>query len=170
VENAHRLESRCRACFERSFLIDGQDLRVSASAGVAVFPADAQNPEGLFANAEAALRRAQSENVPFQFYGPEMNARVAESLHLENRLKHALTNDELVLWHQPKIELRTGRLLGFEALIRWQDPETGLVLPGKFIPLMEQTGLILDAGRWALMSRPMPPDQVGAYIAGRPSA
>lgn len=150
AEGAHLLEARSRTCFERTFLIGGEEMRVSASAGVAVFPADAQNPEALFANAEAALRSAQSENVPFQFYGPEMNARVAESLHLENRLKHALTNRELVLWYQPKIELRTGRLIGFEALMRWQDPDTGLVPPGKFIPLMEQTGLILDAGRWAL--------------------
>jgi diguanylate cyclase (GGDEF)-like protein len=147
---ASDIETRCRACFERTFLIEGEELRISASAGVAVHPMHAADAESLYANAEAALRNAQADNLPVRYYGPEMNARVAESLRLENRLKRALRNDELVLWYQPKVDIATGRLQGFEALMRWNDPETGLVPPGKFIPLMEQTGLILDAGRWAL--------------------
>jgi EAL domain-containing protein (putative c-di-GMP-specific phosphodiesterase class I) len=79
-----------------------------------------------------------------------MNARIADSLRLENRLRRALENGEMVLWYQPKVSVKTRKLTGFEALMRWQDPETGLVPPAKFIPLMEQTGLILQAGRWAM--------------------
>lgn len=150
TEGAHLLESRSRAVFERTFQIAGEELRVSASAGVAMFPTDAADADALFANAEAALRSAQSDNLSFQFYGPEMNARVAEALKLENRIKRAFANEEFVFWYQPKIDLKTGRVRGMEALMRWDDPELGQVPPGKFIPLMEQTGLILEAGRWAL--------------------
>jgi len=147
---AHALEARSRACFNQPFTIGQEELRVSAAAGVALFPADANSAEALFANAEAALRSAKTENLSFQFYGPAVNARVAESLRMENRLQRALANDELALWYQPKVCLETGRPKGFEALMRWQDPESGLVLPGHFIPLMEQTGLIVAAGEWAL--------------------
>ncbi|MGQ0444864.1 MAG: putative bifunctional diguanylate cyclase/phosphodiesterase, partial [Beijerinckiaceae bacterium] len=116
----------------------------------AMFPSDGQSPELLFTNAEAALRKAKEQNVRFLFYSPEMNARVADSLRLENRLRRALDNGEMVLWYQPKVSMKTRRLTGFEALIRWNDPETGMVAPARFIPLMEQTGLILEAGRWAM--------------------
>ena len=79
-----------------------------------------------------------------------MNARVTDSLRLETRLRRGLENGEMVLWYQPKVSARTRLITGFEALMRWQDPETGMVPPARFIPLMEQTGLILEAGRWAL--------------------
>jgi diguanylate cyclase (GGDEF)-like protein len=149
-ELAHLIESRNRGLFHLPFLVEGEELRVSATAGVAVFPVDAQNAEALMANAEAALNSAKSQNVPLLFYGPEMNAQAAESLRMENRLKRALENDELALWYQPKIDVRTGKLTGFEALMRWMDPQAGMISPAKFIPIMEQTGLILDAGNWAL--------------------
>ena len=104
----------------------------------------------LVANAEAALRSAKQQNVPLLFYGPEMNARAAESLRMENRLRRALEMQQLSLWYQPKISVKTGRLTGFEALMRWNDPELGMIPPGKFIPVMEQTGLILELGRRVL--------------------
>ncbi|MBI3529981.1 MAG: PAS domain S-box protein [Betaproteobacteria bacterium] len=147
---AHALESRNREWFERPFTVSGEELRISATAGIAMFPDDGENAEALFANAEAALRLAKAQSAPFLFYGPEMNARVAESLRLETRLRRAIANQELVLWYQPKIDLKTGKITGMEALMRWRDPESGLVPPGKFIPIMEQTGMILDAGNWAL--------------------
>jgi EAL domain-containing protein (putative c-di-GMP-specific phosphodiesterase class I) len=84
------------------------------------------------------------------FYTPELNARVAEALALENRLRGALEAGQFVLHYQPKVDTKTRALVGLEALIRWNDPELGLVPPGKFIPLMEETGIILQAGRWAL--------------------
>ena len=148
---AHFLEAHNRKMFGQPFVLGQEELRVSATAGIAVFPDDGNNPEMLFANAEAALRKAKEQNARFLFYSPEMNARVADSLRLENRLRQALENGEMVLWYQPKVNVKTRKLTGFEALMRWQDPETGMVPPAKFIPLMEQTGLILEAGRWALL-------------------
>jgi EAL domain-containing protein (putative c-di-GMP-specific phosphodiesterase class I) len=147
---AQVLDARNEAVFGRPFLAGQEELRVSATAGIVMFPGDGENPESLFANAEAALRKAKEQSARFLFYSPEMNARVAESLRLENRLRRALENGEMVLWYQPKVSVKTRRVTGLEALIRWNDPETGMVGPAKFIPLMEQTGLILDAGRWAM--------------------
>jgi diguanylate cyclase (GGDEF)-like protein/PAS domain S-box-containing protein len=147
---AHVLEAGNDALFGQPFLLGQEELRVSATAGIAVFPGDGDNPEKLFANAEAALRKAKEQNARLLFYGPEMNARIADSLRLENRLRRALENGEMVLWYQPKVSVKTRKLTGFEALMRWQDPESGMVPPAKFIPLMEQTGLILEAGRWAM--------------------
>ena len=147
---ARVLETHNRQLFGQPFLLGKEELRVSATSGVAVFPADGDNPEMLFANAEAALKKAKASGERFLFYGPEMNARIADSLRLENRLRSALENGEMVMWYQPKVNVKTRKVIGFEALMRWQDPETGMVPPARFIPLMEQTGLILDAGRWAL--------------------
>jgi EAL domain-containing protein (putative c-di-GMP-specific phosphodiesterase class I) len=130
--------------------VEGEEVRISATAGIAMYPADGMNAETVFANAEAALHRAKATSAPFLFYGREMNARVSESLRLETRLRRAIENDQLMLWYQPKIDLATRQLTGFEALMRWEDPESGLVPPAVFIPVMEQTGLILDAGAWAL--------------------
>lgn len=149
-EVAHILEEHTRRMFGQPFLLRQEELRVSATAGIAVFPGDGNNPEMLFANAEAALREAKEQNVRCLFYSRDMNARIADSLRLENRLRRALENGEMVLWYQPKVNAKTREITGFEALMRWQDPETGMVPPGQFIPLMEQTGLILQAGLWAL--------------------
>jgi diguanylate cyclase (GGDEF)-like protein/PAS domain S-box-containing protein len=147
---ARFVETGNRELFNRPYWIGGEELRVSATVGVAVFPEDAKLPEMLVANAEAALRSAKQQNVPLLFYGREMNAQATESLRMENRLRRALERQELVLWYQPKIDVKTGTLTGFEALMRWNDPELGMIPPVKFIPLMEQTGLILEAGNWAL--------------------
>jgi diguanylate cyclase (GGDEF)-like protein/PAS domain S-box-containing protein len=148
---ARFVEACSRALFSQSYGMGSEELRVSATAGVAVFPADAELAETLVANAEAALRSAKQQNVPMLFYGPEMNARAAESLRTESRLRRALEARELVLWYQPKIDMKTGKLTGFEALMRWNDPDLGMIPPGNFIPIMEQTGLILEAGNWALL-------------------
>jgi len=150
TDAARFLESHNRQLFGQPFVLGKEELRISATSGVAVFPGDGSNPEVLFGNAEAALRKSKEQNARFLFYRPEMNARIADSLRMENRLRLALENGEMVLWYQPKVNVRTRKITGFEALMRWNDPETGMVAPAKFIPLMEQTGLILEAGRWAL--------------------
>jgi len=104
----------------------------------------------LFRNAEAALKRAKRAGDRILFYHPEMNARVAETLILENRLRRAIEEEQLVLHYQPKISAASGRITGLEALIRWRDPVAGLVPPGKFIPVLEESGMILDVGTWAI--------------------
>ncbi|MBI3919050.1 MAG: GAF domain-containing protein [Betaproteobacteria bacterium] len=132
------------------FKIGDKDLAITMAAGIAVFPADGADADALFRNAEAALKQAKSSGEHFLFYRPEMNARVAETLQLENKLRQALDKEEFVLHYQPKLDLAKGTICGVEALIRWNDPETGLVPPIKFIPLLEETGMILEAGGWAM--------------------
>jgi diguanylate cyclase (GGDEF)-like protein len=144
------LIDQLRAAFAAPVVIEGVELRVAFKAGIAVFPTDGETTEGLSANAETALRRAKETGQAYLFYAPEMNARVAESLALEHRLRRALEDGRLALHYQPKIDVKTGDIAGLEALIRWHDPELGTVPPAKFVSLMEETGMILAAGRWAL--------------------
>ena len=146
----HLLSDRLEQAFAQPILVQGQELRAVLRAGVAVFPNDGDTAEVLCSNAEAALKRAKDTGERFVFYTPEINARVSESLALENRLRRALEAEEFVLHYQPKVDAKTRAIVGLEGLIRWNDPQLGLVPPGKFIPLMEETGIILQAGRWAL--------------------
>jgi diguanylate cyclase (GGDEF)-like protein len=147
---AHVLEQVLSGIQKQPFLISGQELRVSARAGVSTYPADGEDVETLLRNAEAALKKAKLSGDKFLFYSAEFNARVAEKLTLENKLRRALEQEQLVLHYQPKIDLESGQISGVEALMRWNDPDTGLVPPMKFIPVLEQTGMILEAGQWAL--------------------
>ncbi len=149
-EVALRIEHLMKDAIDRPITVADQEINLAFSVGVAVHPHDGLNAETLFRNAEAALAKAKAEGERYVFYAPEMNSRVAETLALETKLRRALEADHFVLFYQPKVAVATGRLTGFEALIRWQDPELGLVPPAKFIPLMEETGLILDVGKWAL--------------------
>ncbi|TAK50486.1 MAG: PAS domain S-box protein [Betaproteobacteria bacterium] len=144
------IEQIWRDCFAQPFQLSDTELRVSAKAGIALFPSDGIHAETLFANAEAALQYARQTGERHQFHTRKLTERVAEQLTLENRLRQALERDEFVLHYQPKVDLDTRRIAGVEALMRWQSPERGLVLPGQFIALMESTGLIQEAGRWAL--------------------
>lgn len=137
--------------FQEPFPIDGSDLRVAVKTGIAVFSDDGTDADTLLRNAEAALKRAKESGDPCVLFRPEMSERIAERLSLENGLRRALGNDEFVLHYQPKVSLAGGEVAGAEALIRWNDPRTGLVLPGRFIPILEDTGLIHDVGRWALL-------------------
>ena len=118
-------------------------------AGIAAYPNDGLAADALFQNAEAALKKAKAGGEKYLFYTREMTDKVAERLSLENRLRTAVDKDEFVLHYQPKVELSSGRIVGVEALIRWQSAE-GLVPPAKFIPILEETGLIVQAGAWAL--------------------
>jgi diguanylate cyclase (GGDEF)-like protein/PAS domain S-box-containing protein len=146
----HQYSERLRDAFAQPVVADGHELRVVLKGGVSIFPNDADAAETLCQNAEAALRRAKETGSRFLFYTSEMNARVNEKLDLENRLRGALLAGQFVLHYQPKVDTTSRALVGLEALIRWQDPELGLVPPGRFIPLMEETGIILEVGRWAL--------------------
>jgi len=147
----HLLEKSIPEVLGPAFKVDDKELIVSMTWGISAFPADGNDADTLFKNAEAALKKAKASGERFLFYQPEMNARVAETLLLENKMRRALDRQKFVLHYQPKIELANGSISGLEALIRWNDPETGLVPPMQFIPLLEETGMILEAGRWAIL-------------------
>ena len=149
-EIARRLDAVWRGCFGEPFRIENSELRAGARMGVAVYPADGSDAETLLGNAEAALRKAKRGGERRVFYESGLTERAGEELTLETKLRRALENDEFVLHYQPKVSLDNGAIEGIEALIRWQSPELGLVPPGKFIRLMEETGLILEVGAWAL--------------------
>jgi diguanylate cyclase (GGDEF)-like protein/PAS domain S-box-containing protein len=149
---AHKLEHDVLPRLRAPYKLEEAELRISCRVAVALGPSDGDDAEQLMRHAEAALHKAAAANQPYVFYAPIMNERVAERLTLENRLRRAIEAEEFVLYYQPKLELKTGRIVGLEALIRWQDPEQGLIMPGAFISVLEETGLILDVGRWVFRS------------------
>jgi diguanylate cyclase (GGDEF)-like protein/PAS domain S-box-containing protein len=149
-ELARRIEAGARALFSAPIQLGGRELRIAAKAGLAVFPGDGADADALLRNAEAALKRAKQTGERFLFYAPEINARVSEQVDLEHRLRKAVEQGELYLHFQPKFDLATRRLVGVEALMRWRGPEGTLVSPAKFVPVLEQTGLIFEAGQQVL--------------------
>ena len=144
------IERILSAIQNQPFLVGGSELRVSARAGVSSYPADGEDIESLLRNSEAALKKAKLTGDKYLFYAPAFNALVGEKLLLENKLRQALELKQLVLYYQPKVNLGNGRISGLEALLRWNDPQDGLVPPMKFIPLLEETGMILEVGQWVL--------------------
>jgi len=143
------LEQSRRRVNEDPYVVDGTEFRITTRAGVALFPSDGEDADTLFRNAEAALKKSSSGDR-YLFYTKQMTERIAEKLSLENKLRQALEKDEFVLYYQPKVDVDTRRMVSAEALIRWRSPELGLVPPLHFIPLLEETGLILQVGSWAL--------------------
>ncbi|WP_187266065.1 bifunctional diguanylate cyclase/phosphodiesterase [Alkalisalibacterium limincola] len=144
------IENAMASLGSHPFEIEDAVLRVTVKVGVALFPKDGTDAEALFQNAEAALRQAKANGDRYLFHSSAMTAAVAGKLSMENQLRRAFDNEEFVLHFQPKVSLATGKVTGAEALIRWNDPATGLVPPGRFIPVLEETGLIHDVGRWAM--------------------
>ncbi|MBA4142975.1 MAG: EAL domain-containing protein [Nitrosospira sp.] len=147
---AHVLDKVLLGIQSQPFLIAGQALHVSARAGTSSYPDDGRDADTLLRRAETALKKAKLSCDKHQFYAPEFNARITEKLKLETKLRQALELKQFVLHYQPKINLKSGQISGLEALMRWKDPEKGLIPPLSFIPLLEETRMILEAGRWAL--------------------
>jgi len=147
---ARAIESMLADFRYHPFDVNGETLRLAAHAGIAMCPADGVVAEELFKRAEAALREAKASGARYLFYSQNMTDAIASKLALETQLRSALENEEFVLHYQPKVDLRSGLLTGAEALIRWNNPRSGLVLPGLFIPILEETGMINEVGRWAV--------------------
>jgi diguanylate cyclase (GGDEF)-like protein/PAS domain S-box-containing protein len=149
-EVARHIQKSGAAFRDHEFRLDDGLFRLAARVGVAMFPDDGSDADTLFKHAEAALKKAKASGERFLFYTQTMTDKAAGTLTLENELRRALDKEEFVLYYQPKVSLGSGKVTGAEALIRWNDPRTGLVPPGHFIPVLEETGLIYDVGRWAL--------------------
>jgi diguanylate cyclase (GGDEF)-like protein/PAS domain S-box-containing protein len=149
-EVGRQVEKTLDEFIAHAFHLNGQEFRIAAKIGIALFPHDGTDAGTLFKHAEVALKKAKVGGDRYLFYAQRMTETVAGRLTLENQLRRALDREEFVLHYQPKVNVATGELAGAEALIRWNDPATGIVPPARFIPILEETGLIYEVGRWAL--------------------
>nr|AXJ99360.1 diguanylate cyclase [Paenibacillus brasilensis] len=136
--------------FDQPFNISGESYHVMVSVGIAMYPLDADQSEKLIQHADTAVHSAKEQGVNFQQYTSVMQMRAHERLQLENDLRRALENEEFSLVYQPRVHLRSGELTSFEALVRWNHPQRGMVMPGDFISVAEESGLIVPLGEWVL--------------------
>jgi diguanylate cyclase (GGDEF)-like protein/PAS domain S-box-containing protein len=169
---------RVRASISEPVWLDGTELYVGCSMGASLFPQDGEDAETLMKKADLAMYRAKDMGRnTFQFYQPEMNASAGARLNLERRLRRALRDNEFLLHYQPQVDIVSGQIVGTEALVRWRDPEVGLVLPSLFIPVAEESGLIGPLSEWVLreacrqnkawQDEGLPPARVSVNLSAR---
>jgi diguanylate cyclase (GGDEF)-like protein/PAS domain S-box-containing protein len=152
-EDANTVAQKLISAMEQAFELSGQRVHVSASIGIAVYPDDGEDASYLLQCADTAMYGAKrAGRNAYQVYLPQMNAEVLERMRLENRLREALPRGELLLHYQPKVSLPDDEISGFEALLRWHPDGEAMVPPNKFIPIMEDTGMIVTVGEWVLQT------------------
>ena len=177
-QNSGLIAQRLLASLDAPFLVDGHELRIGASIGISVYPDDGNSVDTLLRHADIALYRAkQTGGNAYVYFSQEMNQRSLERLQIEAGLRYALEHNELVLHYQPKVDLVSGAIIGAEVLVRWHHPKRGLIPPMEFIPIAEESGLIVAIGDWVLEQTciqarkwhlaGLPPIRVAANLSAR---
>ena len=151
LKDVVQVAERILSLFSTPFEANGEDIYLSASVGIAVYPDNGENPTELIKNADMAMYRAKEEGKSnFSFFTEEMNSKAVEILSVKNKLHKALERGEFLLYYQPIYSLGDNSIVGLEALLRWRDPDRGLVSPAKFMPILEELGLVKEVGRWVM--------------------
>ena len=151
VQDASKVARRILEALARPFLVGGHEIFVTVSVGIAIFPADGDSVDVLLKNSDTAMYHAKEQGRNnFQYYSNAMNAEANERLMLEGEVRHATEREEFVVYYQPQIDLRSGRIVGAEALVRWQHPQRGLLAPGEFLQAASDTGMIRAIDEWVL--------------------